>query len=176
MLSYIEKRTISNDCGKIFQNYFVPFLCLLKCASFSGNTSWASSYGAWEQCEFIIKNFVKVPINSFNDFMDRFGFRWDSVTRKFIVSPFYRDYEITLEDLDISDESKKNVAVSTLLDRIHKNSEILSTRYLSSRATLILSVISIHMNETSNIFGNNTLDDILLEYVDVLPKKQSVGF
>ena len=176
MLSYIEKRTITNDCGKIFQNYFVPFLCLLKCASFSGNTSWASSHGAEAQCRFIIDNLVKVPIDSFNNFLDRFGFGWDTMTKKFIVCPFYRDDGISLEDLDISDKSKENVAVSVLVASIHKDREPLSTRYLSSRACLLLSIISKQVDDASDIFGKKKLDDILLEYIDDLPKKQSSSF
>jgi hypothetical protein len=176
MLSYIEKRTITNDPGKIFQNYFIPFLCLLKCASFSGNTRWASSYGASAQCEFIIKNLVKVPIESFNDFLIRFGFTWDVESERFFIKQFYKNNEITLEDLDMFDESEENVAVSALLNPIHKNNDILFTEYISHRATLILSAISKRINEKADIFGNRTLDDILLEYVDEIPKKQDERF
>ena len=174
MLSYIEKKTISNDSGNIFQNYFVPFICLLKCAEFSNNTSYASSYGALEQCEFIMKNFVKVSIESFNNFLERFGFIWDAKSKKFLKTGFYRDREITLEGLDIFDDVKRNVAVSAILASIHKNHEILSTKYLSTRANFILCSISKCIAESSEIFGTVTLDDILLEYVDKLPERQDI--
>ena len=176
MLSYIENKTISNDPGNIFQNYFVPFICLLKCAEFSGNSLWAASYGAFDQCNHIIKNLVKVPIASFNKFLERFGFLWDTESKKFFKTDFYRDCEITLEGLDIFDDIKKNDAISALLIPIRKNSEILSSKYLSSRASLILNNISNCIRESPNIFGVATLDDILLEYIDRLPEKQDTDF
>lgn len=178
MLTYIDKQAIADDSGKIFQNYFVPFICLLKCADFSNNTSWAASNGALAQCNSIMRNLVKVPFVSFNNFLKKFGFKWDVESERFFVIGYERERgrRITLEGLDIFEESKKNDAVSALMTRISENPEILCREYLTNRACLILQTMSKSIAESSDIFGTATLDDILLDYIDKLPKREDIDF
>ena len=104
--------------------------------------------------------------------MSRRGNCWDNAPQESFFGHMKDEIDIT--SCNIFDDVKNNVAVSTILASIHKNHEILSTKYLSTRANFILCSMSKCIAESSEIFGTATLDDILLEYVDKLPERQDI--